>query len=164
MANGAMTEQRGFSLVELVAVIVLTAILAAGAAITLQPRGGTAPYQAERLAQDLRHTQALAMSWGAAIRLTAAGGSYSVRCVTLTGTPPCSNNPVIDPATGSAFTVALQDGASFSAGGSITFDSFGVPLNGANPAAADQTLQLGDGTVTASVTVAALSGFVSSTP
>ncbi len=153
----------GFTLTELVIAIVLVGVLAAVAAVRWNAHDTTAPYQADLLARNVRHAQILAMTWGQRLRLTPTASAYSVSCVTP-GAAPCDQSPVIDPATGAAFSVALQNAATLS-GAALEFDSFGRPVSGGTPLSADQTLTVTAGSQSYTVTVRAVSGFVSvSTP
>jgi prepilin-type N-terminal cleavage/methylation domain-containing protein len=146
----------GFSLIELIAVIVLVSILSATVASKAMPRAAesTAGYQALSLASDLRHTQLLAMSWGRALAFTPASTSYSVTCVAAS-TDPCFDavTPVLDRGRDGPFTVTLENGATLT-GAAIQFDILGQPS-----ASATFTLSA-DGATVATVSVSATTGFV----
>ena len=134
---------------ELMIVIVALGIMSAYAVMrTLSPSEMTVPSQAQTMAGDIRHVQALATTWGRRMRITISGTGYSVSCVD--GGTPCP-----------AFTVLLQNGVTLTTI-SITpldFDSLGRPLNSAGVAtAASYTLSSGGSVKT--VSVAALTGFV----
>src|SRR5687767_10087176 len=90
----------GWSLIELVLVLAVCSVIAYFAMRNFQPRDAIALQQAERLRDDLRHAQMLAITWNQALRITTAAGSYSVSCVTAAASPPCDASPVIDPASG----------------------------------------------------------------
>jgi MSHA pilin protein MshC len=120
----------GFTLIELVMVIVLVSILTAYAAVKWPSDSELKlPAQANLLASHIRHTQALAMHWGQSLRMTVSSGGYSVSCVTPSANPPCNNTPVLDPVTNQAFSIALESGISL-AGANTDFDSLGRPVSG----------------------------------
>jgi len=148
----------GFTLVEMVVVMLLAAILVAVTATRWDATDATAPSQADLLARNLRHMQMLAMSWGQSLRLTAAGGSYSVACVTV-GVAPCNASPVIDPASGQAFLVTLSNNVTLS-GGPISIDSLGRPVSGSTPITTNITYTLTASASTWSVMVRPITGFV----
>ena len=141
----------GFTLIELIVVVVLVGILSAFVVSRAMPRAGdstTAGYQAQRLASDLRHAQMLALAWGRALTFTASGNSYSVVCVATGGPCVSTTSPVVDPGRDGPFTVNME-GVSLNSA-STTFDILGKPS-----AAASFTLSSG-----ATVSVAANTGFV----
>jgi MSHA pilin protein MshC len=156
-----MRIQRGVTLVELVVVIVVVGILSAFV-MTSGILAGTysVPSQADTLARDLRHVQALAQSWGRSLRVTittaGANGSYAVSCVTA-GAAPCNVSPVIDPATGSSYTRSLSQDAVLAGTTSLDFDSFGKPS-----AAASYTVSANGAVKTISLT--AVTGLVTVSP
>jgi len=150
----------GFTLVELVIVMLVIGVLAVYA---VAANGSSALYslssQAQGLARDMRHVQALATSWGRSLRVTAVAGtngSYSVSCVTA-GAAPCDNSPVIDPATGAGYTVTLQKDVVLAGPATLDIDSSGKPS-----AAASYTLTSGSAVKT--VAVQALTGCVTVAP
>ena len=159
--------QIGFTLVELIIVLVVVGILSVIAAMrSVSTADVTLPSQAQKLASDIRHTQTLATTWGRSLRLSVSGcpgnDTYCVSCVTFTaGVPPCNVSPVIDPATGSSFSVALQKDVVLTGTPTpqLDFNSLGQPTQPAAPAGASYTL---GSAVT--VTVAALTGFVKVCP
>jgi len=150
--------QSGFTLVEAIIVLVIVGILSAYATMN---NGNSSAYtllsQAETMASDLRHVQALATTWGRSLQVSVVAGtsgSYSVSCVTTGVSAPCNASPVIDPATGSPFRVSLQQSAAITGPALLQIDSLGKP-------SAAATYVLSAGGVSKSVTVAALTGFVS---
>jgi len=144
----------GFTLIELIIVIVVVGIISAFVVSRAMPRAGesTAGYQAQQFANDLRHAQMLAMTWGKDLNFTTATASYSVSCASGS-TGPCASSPVIDPGHSGAFAVAL-DNVTLSPATTLTFDIVGKPSS-----AASFTLAA-DGVTMATVTVAAGTGFV----
>lgn len=141
-------------MIEFVTVIVLLGILSAFALLKTMPRTGesTVGYQAQQFANDLRHTQMLAMTWGKDLNFTSTSTSYSVSCASGT-TGPCASSPVVDPGHSGSFTVVL-DNVTLSPATTLSFDIVGKPSSSAS-----FTLSAGGATL-ATVTVAAGTGFV----
>jgi MSHA pilin protein MshC len=150
-----VSGHRGFSLIELIVVIVLMAILVGVAA----PRffGSNefkAPAYAQELAAAARYAQKLAVVSGCPVNLTVTAASYALYQPQAT-TPPCSGTmtmtlAVKHPATGGSFSGAAPTGLAVGGTlGTVQFSAAGVPN-----AAASYTV--GD----LDVTVAANSGYV----
>ena len=160
-------QEAGFTLLELVVVLVLAAILSAYASVRWTSSAeATTGYQADRLARDIRHVQALAMNWGQPLRLNISAGAYSVTCINGSGAPPCVNagDIVRDPAANQPYSVNLDYGVSLT-GSDITFDTLGRPLNGGSLLSIARTLTLTGGNRSWSVVTQPITGFVSlSTP
>lgn len=157
MAN----QSKGFTLVELIMVLVLTSILGALAATRFNATTATAPYQADQLARNIRHMQILAMSWGQSLRLTAAGTSYNVACVNA-GAAPCNVSPVIDPATGAPFTVTLSSNVTI-AGAATDINSLGTPVAAAVALTTNRSFTLTANAEMWTVTIRPITGFVTVT-
>ena len=163
----SIQHQAGFTLLELVAVILVLGVLAVFAAVRWQAIDTyTSTTQADQLARDIRHAQTLAISWGLPLRVSvnAGGTAYSVVCVNGTTVAPCvaAGNIVVDPVTSQPYTVTLPAGVTLAPVASNTdFDNFGRPvaagvLMSANPA---RTFTLSGGGNTATVVVAPITGF-----
>lgn len=127
----AGNRARGFTLIELVIVIVILGILSA---VVVTNIGAKAQHgvttQADEFRRNLSHAQLLAISQGARLKLTVELGSYSV-CLAATVTCNPTIGAIIDPATGLPFSVTLVDDAAFIAGagpGDYYFDSLGRPV------------------------------------
>ncbi len=159
---------RGFSQLELLTTVALAGIMSASVVPKMLPQTGksTAAYQALRLADDLRHTRLLAMSWGKSLVFSANANTWRVTCASgfscSTGTPAAASCPnpsaaVIDPGHHGPFCVALENGVTLSGPGSIQFDLLGRPQHSG---AITYQLSAG-GTTIATVSVAADTGFVS---
>src|SRR5437762_1871199 len=92
-------RKRGFTIVELIIVILLLGILSAYVGAKQYSVGDeTLRSQAEKMRRDLRHAQRLAMAWGKTLTVgvtTGANGGYSVSC-TAVGSAPCDQT---DPVT-----------------------------------------------------------------
>ena len=157
MRQGSAQSEAGFTLVEMVIVMAVLGVLSAYALMAnSSPAGYTMLSQAQKMAADIRHAQAMATSWGRSLRITAVAGtngSYSVSCVT-SGASPCDVSPVIDPATGSTFSVNLQRNVALSGPATLDIDSLGSPSVAA-------TYVVSGGGVSTNVSVAAVTGFVS---
>lgn len=147
--------QRGFTLLELVMVIIIIGVLAA-VAVPRWPQGNaTVHTQAAQVARDLRHVQMLAMSQGRTLSFESLGGGY--RCVDAGGAV------IDDPAAQQPFTLTLSDGVSLSAG-SVSFDSLGRPVSGGNPIAAEIIYTVAGASQSATLTVSPVTGFVTVNP
>lgn len=132
----------GFTLVELVMVMIVTTILAAYAVSRFSSAGeATGSTEAAHFARDLRHAQMLAMTLGKQLCVNAAGSSYSVSDTTAGSPPTCNAGAMTDPTTGTAFSVTLESGASFTTTPSpvLRFDSLGRPSTGSAPTVTDPT-------------------------
>jgi type II secretory pathway pseudopilin PulG len=153
----------GWTLVELVLVLVVSSVIVYFAMRNFQPRDAIALQQAERLRDDLRHAQMLAITWNQSLRITTAAGSYSVSCVSGSVTPPCNGaSPVIDPASGRAYSVNLETDLSLAGPGyTLDLDTLGRPKNGAAFISANATYTITGGNVARTVTVRPLTGFAS---
>jgi MSHA pilin protein MshC len=145
----------GFSLIELIVVIVLMAILIGVAAPRFFGRGDfEAPAFAQELASAARYAQKLAVVSGCPVNLTVTAASYALYQPQAT-TPACSGTltmtlPVKHPATGNDFTGTVPTGIAVGGTlGTVQFNAAGLP-----DAAASYSI--GD----LDVTIAANSGYV----
>jgi hypothetical protein len=161
---------------ELSIVLAVAALLIFFAVRSFQPKDAVALQQAERLRNDLRHAQMLAITWNQTLRVATAAAvpgpncpnapdfpaRYEVRCASASAVAPCNGaNPVVNPATGQAFRVNLECGFDLGAPAfTLDLDSLGRPRNGANLAAADATYTVSGGSSNRTVVVVPLTGFV----
>jgi len=162
MRFGSPMKEAGFTLMELVIVIVVVGVLSAYA---MMKNSSSSVFsllsQAQTLAGDIKHVQSMATVWGKSLTITATdgvNGTYSVSC-TNGGAAPCnSTNPVINPATGTAFTISLEKGVALTASpGTLVINSLGKPASLAQ-------YVLSSNSVSVTVTMAPLTGHVTVTP
>lgn len=141
---------RGFTLIELVVVILLMAILVTMAAPRFFDRGDfEGPVYARELASAARYAQKLAVSSGCSVQFVVAASSYSLFQPANADCTGGFTLPVVHPATGGGFTGTAPAGVTTSPSATITFDSRGVPSAGGSFAVAGRT-----------VVVTAASGYV----
>jgi type II secretory pathway pseudopilin PulG len=159
----------GWTIAELVIVIVVTSIIAYVTLVRFRPLDPQTIQVAERLRNDLRHMQMLALTWGQPLRMTVTtglNGGYSVSCVTA-GAAPCNVSPVIDPATGKSFSVSLNPAgtpltagvAAAGPGFNLDFDALGRPKNGASFTTVNSTFNVTGGGNKRDVVVSPITGF-----
>lgn len=149
---------RGFTLIELVMVIVLLGILAAFAGVRLSVNPVDVSAQAEQLAADIRYTQSLAMSRGSRFRVNFTASSYQI--TDMNGVAQ------VHPATGQTAAVSLAPTALSGynpplSNGYLAFDSRGVPFTSPTAALASTVvITLAGGGDTREVRVAPETGRV----
>ena len=142
-----MGREYGFSLIELVVVIVLTAILMT----TFFPRASTKGSltiagQAYQLASDIRYVQSLSMTRGQRFCLNLTTGGYTL----TTASSTCTSSVGVEHPTGMLLPLSLE-GVSLSwtnlSNNYVIFSGVGVPFTDAATAlAADAVITLaGDG-------------------
>jgi len=157
-SKGMNIRSRGFSLIELVSVMVILAAISALAAPRFVHHDATLPAQADQLGRILRHAQALAMGQGRP--LTVDIQSATEYAITDGAIPTAST--IRDPS-GQLQTFSLQNGVTLS-GADLEFDSLGRPISGSNLVTTSQNWTLYGGSNTATVSVQAVTGFVTVTP
>jgi prepilin-type N-terminal cleavage/methylation domain-containing protein len=138
-------RQKGFTLVELIAVTVITSIVAAVAIPALASMSAARKRVAARMIQrDLAFARERALATGAVhwVVFAPASDTYSVLSEDASAPGRAGAAAIIDPATGRSMLVHLNAGdfagvdltaASFDGGSEIGFDWLGRPL-GAGPA------------------------------
>lgn len=136
-------DYRGFTLIEIVMILVLMGILAAFVAPRIMDiTGSNAAYFSDKLRADIRYAQNLAMSQGRRWRVyvnTAPGpnpGYAVVNDANGNGTWGEAGEFATDPANGDVLSIPLDVGqfegitVSTPAGGYIEFNSLGAPTTG----------------------------------
>lgn len=146
---------QGFTLLELVIVTVILGVLAAFAVPHFAPADNTVAAQADRLARDLRHAQALALNQGRTL-------DFDVQSATAYRVS-FGGSTLTDPATLQPFTVTLDNNVTL-AGTDIAFDSLGRPVAAGSLLATARVFTLSGSTRSATVTLAPVTGFVRVTP
>ncbi len=152
-----VTRSGGFTLIELVMVMVILATLGAVALPRLAHNDTTVPAHADQLGRVIRHAQAMAMSQGRSLTVDIQSAStYAI-------TDGATTTPVRD-AAGEEQIYTLINAVTL-AGPDVTFDSLGRPLDGV---ALGNTVQswtvTGTGDNTVRVSIQPLTGFVSVIP
>ncbi len=148
-------HSKGFTLIELMMVLVILGVLAVYVVPRWSPGDNTVAAQAHRLAQDLRHVQALAMNQGRPL-------SFELQSSTAYRVTDGAT-PIIDPATMQAFQVTLDNSVTLT-GSNTSFDSLGRPVAGGALLATPRVFTLSGGSRTATVTLSAVTGFASVSP
>ena len=142
----------GFTLPELIIILILLGIIS----ITVAPSWNSAQVnlnrQADLLARNLRHAQALAIHRATALTIDLSASAYSVKD---------GVSVITDPATGNSFTVTLEDGVTFSSFTDFDLDSLGRPSNGVSLISSDTTQTLTGGSRSRVITITPLTGSVS---
>ncbi|MBI5041493.1 MAG: type II secretion system protein [Gammaproteobacteria bacterium] len=149
------TAQTGFTLIELVMVIVIIGILAAMAAPRMSLTDSSVHAQAAQIARDIRHAQMLAMTQGRTLTFQSLGGSY--RCTDSTSTV------ITDPATQQPFTFTLNNGVTLTVA-SVNFDSLGRPVSGGALRSTAVDFTVSGGAQSAALSVSPVTGFVAVMP
>jgi len=134
----------GFTLVELVAVLLILAILAGSIMLRWAPGDQSLPAQADLFARTLRHTQAMAAARGISLTLEVQSPDrYAI--------------------TDGATIITLDNGVTLN-GTDLRFDSLGRPWKGSGLLATTQSWVLTGNNSIATIHVQPLTGFVTVTP
>lgn len=152
LAREHIMRQKGFTLIELIMVMVVIAVLAAYVGTHWSFGDATVTAQAEKLARDIRHVQMLAMHRGQPLRVESLGGSYrATDGASVIRDPGDANQP---------FNHSLDNGVTVS-GGPVEFDTLGRPVNGGSLVSNPVTFSVSGSTETATLSVSPVTGFVS---
>ncbi|MHB1951452.1 MAG: pilus assembly FimT family protein [Acidiferrobacteraceae bacterium] len=147
----------GFSLIELVVVILLAGILAIAAMDRLPGPALDLGAQADQLASSVRMVQSLELTRGASYCLNVTAGSYEI-------TDQGCTTPIADPATGitmNAFGPGITASTNF-ANGYVAFFGAGVPYASQTaPLSAAATITLSNGGSSRTISIAPETGYVS---
>jgi prepilin-type N-terminal cleavage/methylation domain-containing protein len=157
-SKGLNGRSAGFSLFELVSVMVILATLAALAAPRFVHHDATVPAQADQLGRIIRHAQALAMSQSRPLTVDVQSATSYAITDGATPTPSTIRDP-----SGQLQAFSLQNGVTLS-GVDLEFDSLGRPISGSNLVTTIQNWTLNGSSNAATVSVQAVTGFVSVTP
>lgn len=152
----ANTENRcrGFTLIELVAVLLILGVLGSGIMLRWAPGDQSLSAQADLFARNLRHAQAMAMARGVALVLDVKTASnYAITDGTAT----------IRDSAGALQNFTLDNGVTLSVS-NLRFDSLGRPLNGGGLMSAAQSWTLSGESSTETVQIQPLTGFVTVMP
>jgi len=157
-SKGLNGRSAGFSLIELVSVMVILATLAALAAPRFVHHDATVPAQADQLGRIIRHAQALAMSQSRPLTVDVQSATSYAITDGATPTPSTIRDP-----SGQLQAFSLQNGVTLS-GADLEFDSLGRPISGSNLVTTIQNWTLSGSSNAATVNVQAVTGFVSVSP
>ena len=130
--NKPVRALRGFSLIELIVVIILMAILVGIAAPRFFSSGAfEGPAFVQELASAARYAQKLAVISGCPVELEVSATGYALRQPELT-TPPCTGAltmtlAVKHPGTGEDFTATVPGGVAIGGASTVRFNASGVP-------------------------------------
>jgi prepilin-type N-terminal cleavage/methylation domain-containing protein len=120
-----MRQQHGFTLMEMVAVILLVSILSFAMISRMSNKGIELAAQVDQLAGDIRYTQSLAMTQGQRFRIDFNTGANTYQILTQAG------GAVTHPVTGGSGAISLGNGITYSAVSNavIVFDGLGRPYS-----------------------------------
>jgi len=157
-AKGMNTRGGGFSLIELVSVMIILAATSALAAPHFVHHDATVPAQADQLGRIIRHTQALAMGQGRPLTVDIQSATSYAITDGATPTPSTIRDP-----DGQLQAFSLQNGVTLT-GADLEFDSLGRPISDSNLVTTTRNWTLNGSSNAATVSVQAVTGFVSVTP
>ena len=150
-------RRRGFSLIEIIGILLLLSIIAVGAVSILPGSNASLATEADRLSSHLRYAQIRAQADTYQWRLVFTDPTtYQIGPVEVPGP---GFTPGIVPGTG-ATQRSLTDGVTTTAGTAFRFDSWGRPLNDPGFLAGDQTITLTQGAESRIITIGAGTGFI----
>lgn len=125
---------RGFTIIELVTVLVLVGALAIFVAPRLNPEGFDRYGFRQEVLSAARYAQKTAMASGCEVEFAASAGSVTLNHRSGGDDSSCGTggftNPVHNPGSGDAFVLSVPSGVSITSGGAVVFDGFGDPDGG----------------------------------
>lgn len=167
----------GWTLIELVIVLVIGVVLMYFVVRTLAPKQVQALQQAERLRSDVRHVQMLALTLNKTLQIRLGAPdptnpcgttiTYWVIDCTAVAADPCAATavdapPIIDPATGKSFCVTMESGLGLTLStANLYFDPLGRPKSAGALIGTAATLTVTGGNPDRSLTVDPVTGFTS---
>ena len=126
ISSGAPGIGRGFTLAELVMVLVITAILAVAAIpflssrLTFDTRSFT-----DQVRAALQYAQSVAVAHRTNVCATITANSFTLTQAASAGSLVACTAPLIDPTSGSSFVLSTPGSVSFPTPVTITFDALG---------------------------------------
>ena len=159
-ASSASPEQRGFTLIELVMVLVLAGVLAVFAAPRLFSTGdfNARGFQDETLSL-LRYAQKAAIAQRRTVCVTFAGTSGASLTIASAPSTYTCNTPLSGPKGDSPATITAKPGVAYSAAPtSFNFDGLGQAVNTSGAQVATQTIQVIN--AASATTVETVTGYV----
>jgi len=146
---------KGFTLLELVIVLVILGTVSALAIPRFAPSDNTVAAQADRLARDLRHAQSLALSQGRTL-------DFVVQSAT-TYRVSFGGSTITNPATQQPFQVTLDNNVTLT-GTDTGFDSLGRPVSAGVLLGTARVFTLSGSSRAATVALSPVTGFVTVAP
>ncbi len=147
-----VTSCRGFTLFEVVLVLVLIGIISVAVIPSWNSAQVNLNRQSDLLARNLRHAQAVAIHRATPLTIDLSAAAYSVKD---------GVSVITDPATGDPFTVTLENGVTFSSFTDFDLDSLGRPSNGVSLLSTDTTQTMNGGSRSRVITITPVTGSVS---
>lgn len=124
-------DARGFTIIELVMVLVIIGALAIFVVPSLNPEGFDRSGFRQQVLSAARYAQKTAMASSCAVEFSASSGSDRVALNYRTGGDDTAcgggafTDPLQNPASGGAFTLSAPGGVDITGGGTVVFNGFG---------------------------------------
>jgi MSHA pilin protein MshC len=161
MTRGASRHSGGFTITELVVVIIIASILAAFAVARINTRSFEAEGFANQLAATMRYAQKIAIAQHRNVAVAITSGTVSLTYPGLSGTPALHRPPGTE-----AYTLTVPTAKGVTLGGTlvgdtVTFSPLGKPTTLVLPANTNGTLIVSGGDIAPiTITVEAETGYV----
>jgi prepilin-type N-terminal cleavage/methylation domain-containing protein len=151
---------RGYSLVEVVAVILIVGVLSVVATVNLGRSGEFDLHvTSQKVRSDLSKAQLLAISSASKTRFLLGDGGYAVEQEICEPDTPCRWELAFNPSTARPFAIGLPGGIAMS-GATLQFNSWGVPTSTSGaPLAAAHEFSLFKGGSSLKVSITPTTGF-----